>query len=61
MAREYGLQLQYKKTFHHLYEEEKKLERFYDLLFHMQVIGKNQDDSKITDDEWEAAGKFISL
>ncbi|CAJ0914562.1 9051_t:CDS:2, partial [Entrophospora sp. SA101] len=54
LAKEYGLKLLYKKSFHDLYEEEKKNDKFYDLLFQMQVIGKRPDDSKMTDDEWEA-------
>ncbi|CAJ0754202.1 9379_t:CDS:2 [Entrophospora sp. SA101] len=49
------------ENFHDLYEEEKKNDKFYDLLFQMQVIGKRPDDSKMTDDEWEAIGNFNNL
>ncbi|CAG8670763.1 16827_t:CDS:2 [Dentiscutata erythropus] len=60
MAREYGLELIYKKRFHDIYNESKEDLQYRELLYKMSVI-KRKEPIEMSDAEWEAAGIYIGF
>ncbi|CAG8749540.1 13251_t:CDS:2, partial [Acaulospora morrowiae] len=54
MAEEYGLELIYKHGFHTIYDKEKEVPLYRDLLYKMKVI-RHDMDAAMSKEEWEAA------
>ncbi|KND04978.1 mRNA (guanine-N7)-methyltransferase [Spizellomyces punctatus DAOM BR117] len=58
LALEYGLELEYKKPFHEIFQEESQNEQHRNLLYRMNVVN---DEGTISADEWEVAGLYIAF
>ncbi|CAI2193454.1 13019_t:CDS:10, partial [Funneliformis geosporum] len=60
LANEYGLQLEYKRRFHDLYNEAKEDSHYKDLLYTMRVVDRF-DEEEMSEEEWEATGASAGI
>ncbi|KAI0747663.1 mRNA capping enzyme-domain-containing protein [Daedaleopsis nitida] len=60
LASEYGLELVYKKEFHHIFEEHQDHPEFAPLLQRMHVVDAN-GESAMDEDQWEAANVYVGF
>ncbi|CED84600.1 mrna (guanine-n7-)-methyltransferase [Phaffia rhodozyma] len=60
LASEYGLRLIYKKEFYEVFDEERDVPEFTDLLGRMKVVDSN-GESAMTEDQWEAANLYLAF
>ncbi|TFY52973.1 hypothetical protein EVJ58_g9712 [Rhodofomes roseus] len=60
MAADYGLYPTYRREFHQVFEEHHKHPEFAPLLERMHVVDKN-GESKMDEDQWEAANIYIAF
>ncbi|TXT10949.1 hypothetical protein VHUM_01700 [Vanrija humicola] len=60
LAREYGLELKYKKTFNDILQEEQGTEDFGPLLGKMGVVNEH-GESAMDSDQWEAANLYMGF
>ncbi|KAL1916688.1 uncharacterized protein VTP21DRAFT_5392 [Calcarisporiella thermophila] len=61
LAREYGLTLMYKQRFHELYDDARRDPEFLSLLYRMGVIKTSPEPRGLSEEEWEAAGIYLSF
>ncbi|OZJ03732.1 hypothetical protein BZG36_04145 [Bifiguratus adelaidae] len=59
LAKEYNLELEYKQTFHQLYQEAAQESHFNNLLYRMNVVGGH--GQALSEAEWEAAGLYLAF